>query len=100
MTEGYSPIFQPDLDVQSYMNKMMTNTRSLFSNRISFLFDFKGPSIMTDTACSASLTAFNLAMNDLRLGNFIINFLIVQIDISVNEQDISNMRLLADPIRH
>ena len=48
----------------------MGNFKSMYANRISFAFDFKGPSLITDTACSASLVAFNLAMNDLRLGEF------------------------------
>ena len=40
----------------------------LYANRVSFVFDFKGPSLVTETACSASLVALNIAMNDLRLG--------------------------------
>ena len=44
------------------------NAKSLYSNRVSFVFDFKGPSLVIDTACSSSLVAFNTAMNDLRLG--------------------------------
>lgn len=37
-------------------------------NRISYLFDFDGPSLAVDTACSASLTAIHLACNSLRRG--------------------------------
>ena len=40
----------------------------LYANRVSFVYDFKGPSLVTETACSASLVALNIAMNDLRLG--------------------------------
>lgn len=40
----------------------------LYANRISFLFDFQGPSLVIDTACSASLVALATAMNDIRMG--------------------------------
>ena len=46
-------------------------TRAAFwslANRLSFLFDFTGPSLATDTACSASLTALSMAVDSLRLG--------------------------------
>ena len=71
MTEGYPEVIHPDLKNQmgKEMLTVMGNFKSLLANRISFLFDFKGPSLVTETACSASLTAFNLAMNDLLLGN-------------------------------
>ncbi|HEY8023894.1 MAG TPA: amino acid adenylation domain-containing protein, partial [Burkholderiaceae bacterium] len=39
------------------------------ANRISYLFNFQGPSMAVDTACSASLTAVHLAMESLRSGN-------------------------------
>ncbi|MGE4043444.1 MAG: SDR family NAD(P)-dependent oxidoreductase [Acetobacteraceae bacterium] len=38
------------------------------ANRVSFLFDFSGPSMVVDTACSASLTAIHLACESLRRG--------------------------------
>ena len=42
--------------------------KALYSNRVSFVFDLKGPSEVIDTACSSSLYAFNTAFNALRLG--------------------------------
>ncbi len=38
------------------------------ANRVSYLFDFHGPSVAVDTACSASLTAIHLACEALRRG--------------------------------
>ncbi|CEJ59647.1 hypothetical protein PMG11_08264 [Penicillium brasilianum] len=39
---------------------------SLQSNRISYYFDLKGPSMTVETACSSSLTALHLACQSLR----------------------------------
>ena len=38
------------------------------ANRISYFFDFKGPSIAVDTMCSSSLTALHLACESIRSG--------------------------------
>ncbi|KAI1292133.1 Fatty acid synthase [Halotydeus destructor] len=43
-------------------------SRSMFANRISYTFDFQGPSYAMDTACSSSFLAFQQAILGLRTG--------------------------------
>ena len=45
------------------------SSKALYANRISFLFDFHGPSTLIDTACSASMVALTNALQDIRAGN-------------------------------
>ncbi len=44
------------------------NACSIAANRLSYFFDFRGPSLSIDTACSSSLVAVHLASRSLRNG--------------------------------
>ncbi|CCH31885.1 non-ribosomal peptide synthetase [Saccharothrix espanaensis] len=47
----------------------ISGTGSEVANRVSHVFDFRGPSLAVDTSCSSSLTALQLAVESLRRGD-------------------------------
>jgi phthiocerol/phenolphthiocerol synthesis type-I polyketide synthase C len=47
---------------------MTGNTLSILANRISYVFDLRGPSLTIDTACSSSLVALHHACEAIRSG--------------------------------
>jgi len=42
------------------------NSGAVIANRVSYFYDFRGPSVMVDTACSSSLVAMHQAVQALR----------------------------------
>ncbi|RYP50278.1 hypothetical protein DL768_004172 [Monosporascus sp. mg162] len=56
-------------DMQDVPTYYATGTgASILSNRLSYFFDWHGPSITVDTACSSSLVAVHMAVQALRSG--------------------------------
>ncbi|XP_076154823.1 fatty acid synthase [Alosa pseudoharengus] len=56
-------------DPEELLGYSMTGCqRAMFANRISYFFDFNGPSTAIDTACSSSLLALENAFNAIRNG--------------------------------
>jgi acyl transferase domain-containing protein len=71
MADGQPSEVQEDLrtTVKDSALWVSGTSKAMYSNRISFFFDFKGPSPVIDTACSSSMVALDIAVTDLRLGN-------------------------------
>ena len=67
MGADYADIVSQDLDTLPTYFASGT-ARSILSNRVSYFFDWHGPSVMIDTACSSSLVAVHQATQSLRLG--------------------------------
>jgi len=68
MTTDYNDIL--NRDPESLPTYTATGiARSILSNRVSYVFDLKGPSITLDTACSSSLVALQHAVQSLRSGD-------------------------------
>lgn len=56
-------------DIDAFPTYFATGTaRSILSNRLSYFFDWHGPSMTIDTACSSSLIAMHQAVQTLRAG--------------------------------
>ncbi|GAP92219.1 putative polyketide synthase [Rosellinia necatrix] len=67
MVADYEQVLARDLDSMGKYHATGTS-RALISNRISYFFDWHGPSVTIDTACSSSLVAVHQAVQQLRSG--------------------------------
>jgi acyl transferase domain-containing protein/NADPH:quinone reductase-like Zn-dependent oxidoreductase/NAD(P)-dependent dehydrogenase (short-subunit alcohol dehydrogenase family) len=67
MTDDYDRLSTRDI-YDSGHNAASGTSRAMLSNRLSWFFDLRGPSLTLDTACSSSLYALHLACQSLRLG--------------------------------
>lgn len=61
----YETIFSRDPEFQPIYQATGTGS-AMLANRVSWFYDFRGPSITLDTACSSSLNALHLACSSLR----------------------------------
>lgn len=67
MTDDYHEIVLQDVDCHPQYTATGVS-RSILANRISYVFDWRGPSVNVDTACSSSLVALHQAVQSLRSG--------------------------------
>lgn len=67
MTDDYREMILRDVDCHPQYTST-GSARSILANRVSYIFDWKGPSLNIDTACSSSLAALHLAVQSLRSG--------------------------------
>ncbi|KAE8361488.1 hypothetical protein BDV27DRAFT_160678 [Aspergillus caelatus] len=68
MTSDYHDIQARDLDTISRWHATGISP-SILSNRVSYFFDLKGPSMTINTACSSSMVALHQAVQSLRSGD-------------------------------
>ncbi|WP_433758090.1 polyketide synthase Pks13 [Nocardia sp. CA-135398] len=61
----------PDADVPASADAyaIMGSVSSIIPNRVSYFFDFRGPSVAIDTACSSTMVAVHQAVRSLRDGD-------------------------------
>lgn len=68
LLQEYSQISQRDTDLPGNYQIVGSSGLSMLANRLSWFYDFKGPSMTVDTACSGSLLALHLGCQDLLSG--------------------------------
>ncbi|GAB1210879.1 hypothetical protein APSETT445_009679 [Aspergillus pseudonomiae] len=65
MTDDYKQITSHDID-HLPKHAVLGTTMSMLANRLSWFFNFHGPSVSLDSACSSSLMALDMACQALR----------------------------------
>ncbi|KAF1974061.1 hypothetical protein BU23DRAFT_532398 [Bimuria novae-zelandiae CBS 107.79] len=68
MNDDYKTILARDIDLTPKYSALGVS-QSMLANRISWMFDLKGPSLNVDTACSSSLMAVDIACQAIRGGD-------------------------------
>ncbi|KAF1947383.1 polyketide synthase-like protein [Clathrospora elynae] len=69
LLQEYSQISQRDTDMPGTYQIVGSSGLSMLANRLSWFYNFTGPSMTVDTACSGSLLAVHLACQDLLAGS-------------------------------
>ena len=64
----YDTVCATDL-VDTLLYTTTGNGLTMMSNRLSWFYDLRGPSLTLDTACSSSLVALSLAVQQIRNSN-------------------------------
>lgn len=70
MPDGLPTTIDPTVrtSITDSMSWIQGTAKSMYANRLSYFFDFRGPSMTIDTACSSSMVALDVAVTDLRAG--------------------------------
>ncbi|MEV0029266.1 polyketide synthase Pks13 [Nocardia sp. NPDC050793] len=66
---GLSSEPDPSLPATAQGYAIMGSVSSIIPNRVSYFFDFRGPSVSVDTACSSTIVAVHQAVRALRDGD-------------------------------
>lgn len=66
MTNDYEMLSAQDMQDLAY-TAGTSNSEAMTSNRVSWFYGLRGPSLTLDTACSSSLYALHLACQSLKL---------------------------------
>ncbi|MFB7877281.1 polyketide synthase Pks13 [Nocardia sp. NPDC056064] len=59
----------PDIPASAEGYAIMGSSNGIIANRVSYFYDFRGPSVTVDTACSSTLVAVHQAVRALRDGD-------------------------------
>lgn len=68
MNDDHKTLLARDIDLTPKYSAIGVSP-SMLANRISWMFDLKGPSMNLDSACSSSLMALDIACQALRSGD-------------------------------